>query len=206
MQTLPCVMKFCPGRRWNANKLACIQTSTTSHVSTPTNTTNTSTCGDQKLTETMCLWTPQMIPKAVERFKQHARMSQATDKPSDWEIGTVDITAAAPPANRNPSIFSLSIQHALRRFIYKIVGRLLLYNVVFITIHLCSLILFAALWLKFVLLRGIQLQLTVKCTIALVICLRNATPTALCILLGNDYAQWMCAINFFQHSAKCLKC
>jgi len=38
------------------------------------------------------------------------------------------------------------------------------------------------------LLCGIQLQLTVKCMIALVIGLRNATPTAVCMLLGNDYA------------------
>jgi len=50
----------------------------------------------------------------------------------------------APPANRNPSTFSLNIQHALRRFVYKTVGRLFLYDVALITIHLCSLTLFAA--------------------------------------------------------------
>jgi len=59
-------------------------------------------------------------------------------------IARICATAAAPPANRNPSTFSLSIQHALQRFVYKIVERLFLYNVVLITIHLCSLTLFAA--------------------------------------------------------------
>jgi len=35
----------------------------------------------------------------------------------------------------------------------------------------------------------------------------NATlaTSAMCILLGNDYAQRMCIIIFFQYSAKCLK-
>jgi len=32
------------------------------------------------------------------------------------------------------------------------------------------------------------------------------TQCHVCMLLGNDYAQWMCVINFFQYSAKCLKC
>jgi len=53
-------------------------------------------------------------------------------------------TAAAPPANRIFSTFSLSIQHAMRRFVYKIVGLLFLYNVVLITISLCLLTLFVA--------------------------------------------------------------
>jgi len=33
-----------------------------------------------------------------------------------------------PLANRNPSTFFFSIQHAMRRFVYKIVARLFLYN------------------------------------------------------------------------------